>query len=99
MRNSTSTLRVFYCIRNIIPCAVKVLRGIARQGNQMNGGKNYDVVPEKGDQVLKELGVSDEGLTAAKASEVLKEKGENVLLEGRKKVPSRCFLNSLKTFW
>ena len=40
---------------------------------------------KKGDQVLKELGVSDEGLTAAKASEVLKEKGENVLFGRQEK--------------
>lgn len=51
---------------------------------------------KKGDQVLKELGVSDEGLTAAKASEVLKEKGENVLLEGRKKSAVQVFFEQFK---
>ena len=51
---------------------------------------------KKGDQVLKELGGSDEGLTAAKASEVLKEKGENVLLEGRKKSAVQVFFEQFK---
>ncbi|WP_345891636.1 cation-translocating P-type ATPase [Ruminococcus sp. OA3] len=51
---------------------------------------------KKQDQVLKELGVSCEGLTAEKASEILREKGENVLLEGKKKSAIQVFFEQFK---
>ena len=51
-------------------------------------------------EILKELNVTKEGLTAGQAEQLLLEKGENVLKEGKKKsvlavavlCPSRCHL-------
>ena len=51
---------------------------------------------KNGEQVLKELGVSSDGLTAGKASDILKEKGENVLQEGTKKSAVQVFFEQFK---
>ena len=46
---------------------------------------------KKGDQVLKELGYQTRADCREGVRSSEKKRGENVLLEGRKKVPSRCF--------
>lgn len=45
------------------------------------------------DEVFKKLGVSSDGLTDAKAQEILEKNGENVLMEEKKKTPLQVFLS------